>query len=202
MVSAQTLRTNYSTLINCIHLHDPQNECLQQTSINGPPSERLLLSVITTISTCHWSHLHCSLCCCPFSLFAPLFFFLVRELKDQKLASLSRKHLSLSKVILILQVWSLALLSCIYCSRAQKSCSFSWLAFWRRPHWLPAILEGRGFWKSVCRITTPLCGFSLYCDQQGTHRYYLITKPLDLLCFYGVCIRVFMVIFLKSHSSF
>lgn len=63
MVRVQTTHTNY--LIDCMHLAQPlRNECAQQASVRGLQQDAWLLPVITTTSSCQWSHLHCSYLLC------------------------------------------------------------------------------------------------------------------------------------------
>lgn len=63
-------------------LHHPSSrELHQETSIRMPTA------ICSHHHFCRQSCLHCSLCWCPFSLYS---FFQVKELKKQKLASLTR----------------------------------------------------------------------------------------------------------------
>lgn len=132
-------------------------------SISGPPSEHLLLPVFITISTCYQSHLPYSPCCCPFGLF-PLFFLSSKRMKRTKTGFSKQENIFPSARQSSVSGYDLWLFwaAFIVPGLAEISYFFTWMAFWRRPRWIPAILKGRDFCKSGCRVTNALCGFSIY----------------------------------------
>ena len=86
-----------------MHWHGPQNECSQQASVRGLQQDAcccLSSPPLLPVTGHIFTDLTVSLVFAPLSL--RFLFFLVKELRDQKLASLRRKQLSLSKVMLML----------------------------------------------------------------------------------------------------